>query len=62
MRVKVEKIIEEIKCQDVIEELQNPWVSLAALVRKKDRSFRFCVDYQKVNAVTFKDSSIRCLE
>ena len=56
MRGEVEKIIEEMKLQGVIEESHSPWVSPAVMVKKKDGSIRFCVDYRKLNAVTKKDS------
>ncbi|XP_036138917.1 uncharacterized protein LOC118644443 [Monomorium pharaonis] len=56
MRGEVNKIIEEMRAQGVIEESQSPWMSPAVLVRKKDGSLRFCVDYRKLNEVTVKDS------
>jgi len=40
----------------VIEGSCSPWVSPAVLVKNKDNSIRFCVDYRKLNAITIKDS------
>jgi hypothetical protein len=56
LRHEVEKILEEMKLQGVIEESHSPWVSPAVLVKKKDGSLRFCVDFRKLNAITKKDS------
>ena len=40
----------------MIQLLKSPWASPIVLVHKKDGSWQFCIDYQKVNAVTRKDA------
>ena len=55
MKDVIKQEIEKMKNADVIEPSSSPWASPVVLVKKKDGSVRFCVDYHKLNAVTEKD-------
>ena len=51
-----QEAIEEMHEQGIIEPSSSPSTSPIVLVRKKDGTHRFCVDYRKLNEVTKKDS------
>ena len=36
----------------------SPWCNAVVLVRKKDRSLHFCIDFRKLNCLTVKDSHL----
>ena len=40
----------------LVEPAASPWASNVVLVKKKDDTFRLCVDYWRLNSVTYKDS------
>ena len=55
-RVEIERHISNMLDQNIIQVSASPWSSPVVLVKKKDGTTRFCVDYRKLNAVTRKDS------
>jgi predicted aspartyl protease len=50
------KAIEEMLKNGIIRESSSDWASPVIMVKKKDGSLRFCVDFRKLNALTKKDS------
>lgn len=53
---EIERNVQEMLVIKIIEPTQSPWSSDVCWVRKKDVTFRFCVEYRKLNNVTVKDS------
>ena len=49
-------MVDDMLSKGIIEPAHGPWASPIVLVRKKDGSTRFCVDFRKVNEVTRKDA------
>jgi len=49
-------MLDDMVHQGIVEEASGPWSSPIVLVRKKDGTPRFCVDYRRVNDVTQKDA------
>ena len=56
MREEASKQVVQMSKDGLIEQSTSPWASLVVLVKKKDGSVRFCIDYRKLNAVTKKDA------
>ena len=55
-RQEASNLIKEMVDKGTIQPSQSPWSSPIVLVKKKNGTLRFCVDYRKLNAVTRKDA------
>ncbi|KAM7315026.1 retrovirus-related Pol polyprotein from transposon 17.6 [Ixodes scapularis] len=51
----IQKQVQEMLDDDIVQPSSSPWASPVVLVKKKDRTLRFCVDYRRLNALTKKD-------
>ena len=51
-RAEIEHQVEELLDSDIIEPSVSEWQAPVVLVKKKDSSYRFAVDYRKLNQVT----------
>ena len=48
--------VQKMLSRGVIQPSNSPWSSPVVLVKKQDDSWRFCVDFRKLNSVTHKDA------
>ena len=55
-REEMQKLLSDMLAKNIISPSKSPWASPVVLVKKKDGTSRFCVDYRQVNAVTRKDA------
>ena len=51
-----QKTLKSMKDAGVIEPSNSDWASPPVLVRKKDNSWRYCIDFRALNTVTVKDA------
>ena len=56
VRQEVAKQLRDMQQASVIQPSSSPWASPVVIVRKKDGTYRFCVDYRALNAVTKADT------
>ena len=53
---EVQNTLKDMLDSGVIRPSQSPWCNVVVLVRKKNGSLHFCIDFQKLNYCTKKDS------
>ena len=52
----IDKEVNKLLDLDIIEPSASPWSSNIVLVRKKTGKLRMCIDFRRVNALTYKDA------
>ena len=50
--------VQQMLSSNVIRPSNSPWASPVVMVRKKDGSLHFCVDFRQLNAATVKDATL----
>lgn len=56
MQEIIDQEIDKMLQDDVIEPSNSPWSSPIVIVKKKDKKYRFCIDFRKINKISEKDA------
>ncbi|CAJ2678818.1 unnamed protein product [Trifolium pratense] len=51
----IDKLVNDMLAQGIVQHSNSPFASPTILVRKKDGSWRLCVDFRRLNDLTIKD-------
>ncbi|GKF00006.1 hypothetical protein Tco_0023356, partial [Tanacetum coccineum] len=54
-RQELSNQLQELPDQGFIQPITSPWGASALFVKKKNRSFRMCIDYRELNKLTVKN-------
>ena len=53
-KTEIERLIQDLLEHGIITKSRSPYAAPVVLVRKKDGSFRLCIDYRGLNKITIK--------
>ena len=56
VRRQEQEQLKEMLEEGIVRPLSSPWASPVVMVKKKDGTLRFCIDFRKLNDVTIKDA------
>jgi hypothetical protein len=54
LKTEIENQVQDILVSSLIQNSSNPFSSPVLLDKKKDQSYRFCIDYRHLNSITAK--------
>jgi len=54
-KAEIERMIKDMLSTSVIQPSTSPYASPLLLVKKKDGSWQFCIDYRQLNSLTIKN-------
>eukprot|EP00253_Pinus_taeda_P029674 PITA_29674 len=53
-KIEIKRLIQDLLKHGIITKSRSPYTAPVVLIRKKDRSFRLCIDYRGLNKITIK--------